>query len=123
MRTLIIICMALALGACAGGANLVAKKQTPNTVAFATLASFGSFEMQTAPLYTRLALLRHNATRQLTKANISVGTAKEIQAGADLARVELKQAAEYDAVKKTNNAQASLAVALQLIENLERKLP
>lgn len=60
-------------------------------VAFGTLAEFGTWEMELAPAYTRLASLRHNAARRLESGAITVATAVEIQLIADDARRALDE--------------------------------
>lgn len=91
--------------------------------AFATLASFGSFEMELAPAYTRLAVLRHNAARQLTQRRITVGAAEDIQAMADAARSSLDAAhAETMDGKEKPAARKNLANAKMLIEDAEKLL-
>lgn len=104
-------------------AGLQADESANATAAFGTLASFGTFEMELAPAYTRLAVLRHNAARALRKGAISVDVAKKIQRGADLARVYLDQAKLADGKQQSNDAHIALANGLTQIKITEELLP
>ena len=87
----ILLCFAVA-GCASQPVQPVASAASGGITAFATLAPFGSFEMELAPAYTRLAMLRHNAARQLTQGRITVETAKGLQTKADEARKTLDAA-------------------------------
>ena len=129
MRNLMIAALALLAAACT---SMPPQPQKPQPIAahsasglvgFATLASFGTFEMESAPTYTRLAVLRHNAARALDKGRIPVAVAVAIQAGADEVRTKLTLATLLDAQKDSAGAKAKLDEAIRDIEQLERKLP
>lgn len=122
MNKLLILALAWLLSACASATLPPTKQQGVSVSAFATLASFGTFEMQLAPAYTRLAVLRHNAARALDKGRIPVDAAQEIQAGADAVRAQLDRARYLDAGKAADAAAASLDDALRGLEQLERRL-
>lgn len=90
---------------------------------FGTLASFGTFEMELAPAYTRLAVLRHRAASQLTQGRIDVAAARQVQAHADAARTLLDQAHSATlAGKVTDAARARLKEARERIEQGEKLL-
>lgn len=82
-----------------------------------TLASFGTFEMELAPAYTRLAVLRHRAAGRLTAGRIDVATARQVQAQADDARARLDAAHSATlAGQVPASARDNLAEARRLIE-------
>lgn len=116
--------MAFALTACTTPPTQpVASAASSGFVAFGTLAPFGSFEMQLAPAYTRLAVLRHNAARQLTQGRITVSAAKNIQAMADAARSSLDAAhAETMGGQERLSAVKNLKNAQMLIQDAEKLL-
>lgn len=113
----------MALAACAHESP-IAGSASGGPVAFATLASFGTFEMQLAPAYTRLAVLRHNAARALRDRRITVAAAVSIQSAADNARslLDAAHAETLDgkpnpgAVEKLGHAQRLIAAAEKLLE-------
>lgn len=126
-RILIAFVLAMLMIGCAStqehAARLQVQESTGAMVAFGTLATFGTFEMELAPAYSRLAVLRHNAANALRKGKISVEVAKKIQRGADLARVSLDQAKLADANMQPNYAHIALAQGMTQIETTEGLLP
>lgn len=126
-RLFIAFTLAMLMIGCAStqehAARLQAQESSTAMVAFGTLATFGTFEMELAPAYTRLAVLRHNAAAALRKGKISVEVAKKIQRGANLARVSLDQAKLADANMQPNVAHIALAEGLTQIETTEGLLP
>lgn len=93
-------------------------------VGFGTLASFGTFEMDLAPVYTRNAVARHNAARALRNKQITADEAREILSWTDDARFLLDKAhaASIDG-KETPDAREYLNQALGIVESTERRLP
>lgn len=89
---------------------------------FATLASSGTFEFATAPAWTRLAQLRHNAAAALRVQKISVATAREIQARADLVRTLIEDAIVADRSGDVVKAKDKLAWATAGLDDAEIKL-
>lgn len=126
-RIIIVFVLAMFLIGCAStqnhSARLQAEESSNAIVAFGTLASFGTFEMELAPAYTRLALLRHKAAQALKKGLINIDVAKKIQRGADHARVYLDQAKLADEKQQPNFAHIALAKGLTQIEQTEGLLP
>lgn len=103
--------------------TLQAEQSTGAITAFGTLATFGTFEMQLAPAYTRLAVLRHNAAQALKKGRIDVALAKKIQRAANNARVYLDQAKLADAKKEPDVAKSALNEGITKIQETEGLLP
>lgn len=123
MKTLLILLFLALAGCAAQPVQPITGAASGGITAFATLAPFGSFEMELAPAYTRLAVLRHNAARQLTQGRITVGAAEDIQAMADAARSSLDAAhAETMDGKEKPTARKNLANAKLLIEDAEKLL-
>lgn len=107
MRTLILLIVAAALGACASNPSMTsAPARDSGVIVSATLAPFGSFEWTIAPDYTRLATTRRQAARALRNGRISVATAEQVQVEADAARAALDEALVTD-----KRAQDAAAVA------------
>lgn len=93
MRTLILIALAALATACAAPASPLASATQPaRMVAFGTLASVGSCEWRLAGEYTALAFARYRAAALLDARRIDVAAARQVQAFADQARVELDRA-------------------------------
>lgn len=90
--------------------------------AFGTLATSGTYEMELAPSYTRLARLRYNAASLLEQDRIKLQTAVDVQNGADLARTALDQA-RIAGEKKDNATVTRLnGQAKQMLDKLEGML-
>jgi hypothetical protein len=126
MRILIFALLALAVTACSSAPPQTAALSagaSSGIVAFGTLASFGTFEMDLAPAYTRLAVARHNAARALDKGRITVTVAEDIQADADNIRRALDNARALDAARRTTEARAALDAAQADLDRTERRLP
>lgn len=121
MNHLIIAVMLAALIGCASTTPLTAVSDPARVVGFATLASWGTFEMQLAPAYTRLAAARHRAASAVRRGEISASAARSVQADADRARALLDDAhrAASDGVP-TPPAQEYLGQALEIIDHIER---
>lgn len=109
-KTTIALAAALALSACASPVTVTqTKAAAPASVSgFATLAVFGTWEMELAPAYTRLAAVRHRAARLLDQGRINVATAQAVQDYADRARRLL------DLSRRGNAAEPTLLQRLQL---------
>lgn len=122
-KTLIAIAAAVALAACASPVVTPIKAAAPASVSgFATLAVFGTWEMELAPAYTRLAAARHRAARALDAGHIDVDTAEVIQQSADQARRLLDDSRRGSAQTPTLLQRAQLAEAQRLIAALETRL-
>lgn len=74
MRTLLIGLLAVFMTACATppAQTSVAAVAKSSITGFATLADFGTWEMQLAPAYTRLAVLVHRAARAKEAGRLSI---------------------------------------------------
>lgn len=125
MKNIILLLAALmALAGCTTSTTHMTGRASGGLQAFGTLASFGTFEMELAPAYTRLAVLRHNAARLLRDGRIDVGTAQTVQGTADQARNLLDAAhaetldgkARPAARENLNNATALIAAAEKFLE-------
>lgn len=122
-KLFILLAAIMALAACAHESP-IAGSASSGPVAFGTLASFGTFEMELAPAYTRLAVLRHNAARSLRDQRIAVATAVSIQSAADNARSLLDAAhaetldgkSRPSAIEKLRQAQHLINAAEKLLE-------
>lgn len=86
-----------------------------------TIASVGSFEWDAAPTYTRLAVLRHAAAKNLRKGAITIGQASVVQVRADKARSlldkSLKVCAQND---KTGKCTGSEKKARKLLAQAQK---
>lgn len=123
MRAAILLLAALALAGCATHTTPITGQALSGPAAFGTLASFGTFEMELAPAYTRLAVLRHNAARALREKRIDVTDAEVLQAIADAARFLLDAAhAETRDGKARQSARDKLSQALERIQAGEQML-
>jgi hypothetical protein len=127
MLRLIIAVLLLSLMGCAAAPEKVTTLEPAQSYggvnAFATLASFGTFEMELAPQYTRLAVLRHNAANKLRKGQIDLETAQKIQMYGDVVRSRLQEAQALDAAKNTEKAHAMLYSTAEALDHLEEMLP
>lgn len=113
----------LILSACAAHLPIKAQSPVPDTAAFATLASFGTFEMALSPAYTRIAVARHNTAMALKRGAINVKTAMSIQRRADDARKLLDDAhAETANGKGTPAARNKLDLAIDIIKAIEEDI-
>lgn len=74
-------------------------------IAIATLAPLGSFEWRVAPSFTRSALLRRNAERQLRRHELSFDRGAGVLAATDRARAALDAAVKADAAKDVLRAE------------------
>jgi hypothetical protein len=118
-----IFALALALAGCASApAAQVTASGGAGVTGFATLSLWGTWEMDLAPAYTRLAALRHRAARALIAEKIDVATAIEIQKTADKARALLDESRRGDLKTPTDQQRAGLAEALRLIASAEQLL-
>lgn len=84
-----LIVLALALAACSHkpAADLAGNAESDfGGYMVGTLASVDSFEFKTAPIYTRLAVIRHQAATSLRHHEITVEQAQSIQDQADQVR-------------------------------------
>src|SRR5574340_1082800 len=90
MRYFILI-SALALAACATTPppTPVAAPAKVSAAGSATVAPWGSWEWQIAPLYSTSATLRLRAVKQLEAGRITKGTAVAVQTACDRARTAL----------------------------------
>lgn len=127
MRTVLLVISALitmGLSACATSPQTapIAAKSGSSVAGFATLALFGTYEMELAPVYTRLASLRHRAARSLESGQITVDTAIRVQALADQARAKADAARRGDLITPTAEQRLSLSQSLGLIAQAEHLL-
>lgn len=123
MRALIVLMIAFALSACATPQSVpITAKSSGSVAGFATLARFGTYEMELAPAYTRLAALRHRAARDLDAGRITVDTAIAVQSLADQSRSKLDAARRGDMIAPTPEQRLLLADALVLMDQIERLL-
>ena len=123
MRALLIMIVAAFMAACAQApSSPVQSNATAQVVGFGTLADFGTWEMDLAPAYTRLAVLRHRAVKLLTGQKISVGTAIAVQDAADRARALLDTSRRGNAKQPTPEQRQQLDAARRLIADAEALL-
>lgn len=123
MRALIVMALCALIVGCGSLPSGIQGRADSGPVMFGTVAAFGTFEMQIAPSYTRLAVLRHNAARYLRDRRITVERAEFIQASADRARGLLDDAHAMTLDGKPNPAAvAALQQAEQWIVNAEKIL-
>lgn len=123
MRVLLILAALAALAGCATPAPTpVAGSGSGGVVGAATIARWGTWEMDLAPAYTRLALARHNAAVALTRGRITVDTAVQVQAIADQARALLDRSRRGDAATQTDAQRADLAAAIVHLDRLDQLL-
>lgn len=99
------------------------KQESGGLQVFATLADFGTFEMELAPAYTRLAMLRHNAAKALRKSQITRNDAISIQQAADFARAKLDESKKLSVENQEAEAKARLQTALEILKLQETRLP
>ena len=78
----------LSIGSVPAAADPLRATASGGIAAFGTLASFGTWEMELAPAYTRLAVLERTAARRLDAGTLSVAVAVEIS----LLAVEVRDA-------------------------------
>lgn len=123
-RLLLIVVAVLGLGACASTPQATPMQGAGGAriVGFGTLADFGSWEFELAPTYTRLAVLRHRAARQLNDRRISLAAAVEVQDLADRARALLDLSHRGNAKQPTLEQRAQLSAAVLLIVDAEALL-
>jgi len=126
MSRFVIAALLLVLAACTTTTVdtnvMVTRPAAPASLAAATLAPVDSWEWATAPLYTRLVMLRQVATHRLQQGRITVATAREVQARADDVRTLLEASLAADqrqdraaAASLADSARTALAAAEQLI--------
>ncbi|MCC7082184.1 MAG: hypothetical protein IT530_16045 [Burkholderiales bacterium] len=84
--------------------------------AVATLAPWGTFEHELAAAYTRLAVLRRTAARQLDAQRLPLQQAIDVQTRADIARTLLDEARVFDARGAPDDARRKLAEALRAVD-------
>lgn len=126
MRALVVLALACFIAACATPppptTALESKPQRTRLSGFATLCDEGSYSCRAAPVYTRLAQLRHNAARALEAGKIGVDQARAIQSRADVVRALLDNGIAADKRGDAANATINLIEALSQIEKAERRL-
>lgn len=122
-KILIALALAASLAACATPQpSPLSATARGNVTGFATLAVFGTWEMELAPAYTRLAALLHNTARQLDAQRIHKATAIEIQGLADQARSHLDGSRRGSQTAPTLLQRAALAEAIRLMDRAESLL-
>lgn len=123
-KSLIALGLAAALAACASAppATPLAASGRGSLSGFATLALWGTWEMELAPAYTRLAAVRHRAAQRLDGGRLSVATAVEIQDLADRARANLDASRRGSQSDPGPAQKGALATAIRLIEQAEHTL-
>ena len=130
MRIIFASLLAFALAACSSSPEKTQALATAASIepfssyAAATLAPVGSFEWKAAPVYTKLAMLRHRAAKQLRAGEIGVQAAIDTQLAADSIRAMLDGAVRddaqgrgVDAAKKLIAAGAHLLAVESALEN------
>lgn len=127
MRAIILVAAALAAilvtPAIAEEVQVQGRAAAPGQiVGFATAAEFGTWEMELAPAYTRLAAMRHNAARLLNARQIPVALAIAVQDKADKARTALDQSRRGEAKHPTARQRQLLMEAKRLIAEAEATL-
>ena len=124
-KILLAAVLAVSLAACATPQPApLAAYARGHVTGVATLAIWGTWEMELAPAYTRQIVLLNRATRALEAGQIDVATAIEIRTAADRARQLLDASRRGHATQPTALQRASLAdaqhqlyLAEQLLEN------
>lgn len=111
MRYLMILIASFLLAACASAPSPVTGVASGGTVAAATLAPWGSFEMELAPGYTANTMLRLQAASALRAGRIPLDTARGVLAATDAARTALDGARALHAVGQPDAARTQLAAA------------
>lgn len=124
MKNLLILLAALmALTGCAAPSAPITGQASGGPVMFGTLAAFGTFEMELAPAYTRLAVLRHTAARALRDKRITTKQAVDVQDMADTARRYLDEAHRLTLDGKPNDdAKRMLRDAVWWIDEAEKHM-
>lgn len=121
MKSLFIAVLAAGtLAACSTSVPLSGTAQTDAILSASTLAFTGTCEMDVAADFSALALYRKRAARDLTRGQITVDTARQVQALADSARADLDAAcpnrkATLD-VAHRDQARATLGAIAKLLE-------
>lgn len=123
-NTVIALAIAALLSACAAAPQPapVAATARANVSGVATLAVWGTWEMELAPAYTRQIVLLNRATRALEAGQIDVGTAVQIRDHATRARQLLDASRRGNATQPTALQRASLADALHQLYLAEQFL-
>lgn len=123
-KSLLILALCAALTACASSPQPlpIAASARGSVVGFATLATFGTWEMELAPAYTRLAVLQHRAARQAEARKILRTAAVEILYLADRARALLDASRRATSAAPTAEQLQALADASRLLEQAESLL-
>jgi hypothetical protein len=85
----------------------------------ATLASFGSFEFEAAPAFTRLASFRHRSAALARSGDIGVATLEQAISDGDRARVLLDKALAADRAHNSPQAHQFLDDAIAIINSAE----
>lgn len=119
MRYLIIALAALVLAGCASTTPIEGSAQpgrAGGVYVVGTLAPWGSFEHRAAPLYTRNAVVRRTAARELERGAITLPAAREVLHLTDEARAVLDAAVRDSAGGDAARADAGLARARELID-------
>lgn len=124
MRVILIALAAALMAACTSPAPIqpIEAIAQGKVVGFGTLADFGSWEFELAPAYTRLAVLRHRAARQLDERRIALPTAMAVQDLADRARALLDLSRRGNAMQPTVGQREQFAAARVLIADAEALL-
>ena len=124
MKNLLILLAALiALAGCVTQSAPISGQASGGPVMFGTLAAFGTFEMELAPAYTRLAVLRHKAAGALRDKRISTKKAVDVQDMADTARRYLDGAHRLTLDGKPNDeAKRILRDAVWWIDEAEKHM-
>jgi len=121
MRALLIGLLAVFMTACA-----TPPAQTPvsavvksSITGFATLADFGTWEMQLAPAYTRLAVLVHRAARAKEAGRLSLDWEFEIRKRAIYAQALLNGSRRGERINPDDDQRLFLKTATGLMNEIE----
>lgn len=109
--------VALSLSACATPQpSPIAATAHGSVTGVATAALFGTYEMEVAPVFTRLTVLINRAARQFEAGRISADATVEIKGLAIQARRQIDAARRGSQTEPTILQRAALAEAIRLIE-------
>lgn len=115
--------VAVSLTACATSQPApIAATARGSVTGVATAALFGTYEMEVAPIYTRMVVLRSRTARQAEAHRISDDTAIEIMVLTDMARRQIDTARRGSQSEPTLLQRAALAEAIRLLDRVDSLL-
>ncbi|MBI2278195.1 MAG: hypothetical protein HYU74_12645 [Dechloromonas sp.] len=117
-QTLFALAIAVVLSACTTPhPTPIAASSHGSVTGVATAALWGTYEMEVAPVHTRLVVLYKRTARQAEAGRIPDATAVEIMRLADLARSHIDAARRGSQTEPTLVQRASLAEAIRLLDH------